>query len=196
MLTFIQPLLWHIVHWYSLGANNFPCARFSLKLISRLMMWTDEPSWDFAFWSLCWGGGWALLILCFPPQDCQAPGLSSSLGPRGEGIFLFLWNRYYILKISLLPIDSFKINEAYCSVYIILSLYHLGGILAISFSCFLCRNLDFPHRARGKESACQCRRCGFHPWVKKILGRRKWQPTAVFLPWKFHGQSSLAGYSP
>ena len=26
--------------------------------------------------------------------------------------------------------------------------------------------------------------------------RRKWQPTPVFLPGKFHGQRSLAGYSP
>ena len=26
--------------------------------------------------------------------------------------------------------------------------------------------------------------------------RRKWQPTPVFLPGKFHGQRNLAGYSP
>ena len=26
--------------------------------------------------------------------------------------------------------------------------------------------------------------------------RREWQPTAVFLPGEFHGQKSLAGYSP
>ena len=26
--------------------------------------------------------------------------------------------------------------------------------------------------------------------------RRKWQLTPVFLPWKLHGQRSLAGYSP
>ena len=50
-----------------------------------------------------------------------------------------------------------------------------------------------------KESACQCRRlkrCGFKPWVGKIPWSRKWQPTPVFLPGKFHGQRSLAGYSP
>ena len=29
-----------------------------------------------------------------------------------------------------------------------------------------------------------------------IPGRRKWQYTPVFLPGKFHGQRSLAGYSP
>ena len=51
----------------------------------------------------------------------------------------------------------------------------------------------------GKEPFCQCRRCKryeFNPWVRKILWRRKWQPTPVFLPGKFHGQRSLVGYSP
>ena len=28
--------------------------------------------------------------------------------------------------------------------------------------------------ASGKESACQCRSCGFNPWVKKITWRREW----------------------
>ena len=33
-------------------------------------------------------------------------------------------------------------------------------------------------------------------WVRKISWRRKWQPTAVFLPGKSHEQGSLVGYSP
>ena len=48
----------------------------------------------------------------------------------------------------------------------------------------------------GEESACQCRRHGLDPWVKKIPWRRKWKSTPVFLPGKSHGQRSLAGYSP
>ena len=47
-----------------------------------------------------------------------------------------------------------------------------------------------------KESACQWRRWGFNPWVRKIPWRRKWQPSPVFLPGKSHGQRSLAGYNP
>ena len=35
-----------------------------------------------------------------------------------------------------------------------------------------------------------------NPWVRKIPGRRKWQPTPVFLPGKSHGQGCLVGYSP
>ena len=33
-------------------------------------------------------------------------------------------------------------------------------------------------------------------WVRKIPWSRKWQPTQVFLPGKFHEQRSLVGYSP
>ena len=36
----------------------------------------------------------------------------------------------------------------------------------------------------------------FNPCVRKILCRRKWQPTPGFLPGKSHGQRSLAGYNP
>ena len=36
----------------------------------------------------------------------------------------------------------------------------------------------------------------FDPWVGKILWRRKWQPTPVFLPGKSHGWKNLVGYSP
>ena len=43
----------------------------------------------------------------------------------------------------------------------------------------------------GKESACNA-----DPWVRKIPWRREWQPTPVFLPGEFHGQSTLMGYSP
>ena len=53
--------------------------------------------------------------------------------------------------------------------------------------------------ASGKEPACQGRRLKrhrIHPWVRKIPWRRKWQPTPVFLPGKFLGQRSLAGYHP
>ena len=57
----------------------------------------------------------------------------------------------------------------------------------------------FPGGASDKEPTCQCRRykrCGFHPWVRKIPWRKACQPTPVFLPGEFHRQRSLTGYSP
>ena len=41
-----------------------------------------------------------------------------------------------------------------------------------------------PRWLSGKKSACQCRRCGFSSWVRKIPWRRKGQPPLVFLPGK------------
>ena len=47
----------------------------------------------------------------------------------------------------------------------------------------------FPRGFSGKELTCQSKRHGFSSWVGKILWRRKWQPTLVFLPGKSHGAS-------
>ena len=55
----------------------------------------------------------------------------------------------------------------------------------------------FPGGATGKEPACQCtrhKRCWFDPWSRKILWRRKQQPTPGLLPGESHGQRSLVGY--
>ena len=52
------------------------------------------------------------------------------------------------------------------------------------------RKWGFPGGSDGKESACSTGDLGFITW------RREWQLTPVFLPGEFHGQRSLAGYSP
>ena len=41
-------------------------------------------------------------------------------------------------------------------------------------------SLGLPRGFNGKESAFQCRRHGFAPWVWTIHWRRKWQPTPVW----------------
>ena len=48
-----------------------------------------------------------------------------------------------------------------------------------------------PEQVSGKESTCQCRRCRFDPWVRKISWSRKWQPTpGIFLLGIFHGREA------
>ena len=39
-------------------------------------------------------------------------------------------------------------------------------------------------------------RCRFNLWVRKILSRRAWQPTHVFMPGESHEQRSQASYGP
>ena len=68
----------------------------------------------------------------------------------------------------------------------------LYPVSAISLSVQFCDTDEveaFPGDASGKEPACpgrRCKRCRFSPWVGKILWKRKWQTTTVFL----HGESS------
>jgi len=54
----------------------------------------------------------------------------------------------------------------------------------------------FPGATSGKESACQCKKCRFNPWVRRIPWSRKKQFCSVFLPGKSRGQRSLAGHTP
>ena len=74
----------------------------------------------------------------------------------------------------------------------IVSMFNMTNVF-VSF--LLIKLTGLPRWLSGKESACQCRRRGFEPWVRKTPWRRKWQPTAVFLPGESHGQGSLVGYS-
>ena len=65
----------------------------------------------------------------------------------------------------------------------------------IRFYGWIIVRYGLPWCLTGKQSTCQCRRCGFDPCVGKILWTRKWQPTLIFLPRKSHGQRGLAGHS-
>ena len=55
---------------------------------------------------------------------------------------------------------------------------------------------SFPGGSEVKNPPANVGDVGFDPWVGKIPWSRKWQPALVFLPRKFHGQWSLADYSP
>ena len=73
-----------------------------------------------------------------------------------------------------------------------------SGLGSLPWSFSSCHS-SLPSECRwlsGKESTSQCRRRKFNPWWRKIPWGRKWQPTTIFLPGKFHGQSSLVGYGP
>ena len=78
-------------------------------------------------------------------------------------------------------------------LYIYKHISNLHNILArLVLVCFFG---GIPRWLSDKESAYQCKRCGFNPWVGKMLWRRKWWPTSVFLLEKSHRQRNLAGYT-
>ena len=64
------------------------------------------------------------------------------------------------------------------------------------FKFFYVNVVWLPWWLRWQRIHLQRRTPGFNPWVRKIPWRMAWQPTPVFQPGEFHGQRSLAGYSP
>ena len=73
---------------------------------------------------------------------------------------------------------------------------HMGKYV-IKFVVALMISFSYQSLVTQRERLClQCRRCGLNPWVEKILWRKKWQATSLFLPGKSHGQRSLVGYNP
>ena len=56
--------------------------------------------------------------------------------------------------------------------------------------------MELPSWLRGKESACQCRTCGFSPWVGMIPGGGNGNPLQYSCLENHYGQRSLVGYSP
>ena len=100
------------------------------------------------------------------------------LGVNWPSVYYFL-TFHFILEYSWWTMShEFQVYSKVIQFYIYIYLQHLTGCLS------------------GKESARQWRRHRFNPWVRKILWRRNWQPTPVFLPGKSHGQRRLVNYSP
>ena len=78
----------------------------------------------------------------------------------------------------------------------LLSVMLAVGLLYMAFIMLRYVPSGFPRWLSGKESTCQCRRHAFSPCIRNIWWKKKWPPTPVFLPGKFHVQRSLEGYSP
>ena len=92
---------------------------------------------------------------------------------------------YHAVKVSVFQL-CWKVAREYQSQPI------LSDKMYIKF-------LGFPANTSDKDPVCQCRRHkrrSFHPWVRNIPWSRKWHPIPVFLPWKSHGQRSMAGCTP
>ena len=80
---------------------------------------------------------------------------------------------FFICLISLSMVISRSINVAVNSF--------------VSFFCIV---------AQMVKNLPAIQETAFNPWVRKIPWRREWLLTLIFLPGEFHGQRSLAGYSP
>ena len=92
-----------------------------------------------------------------------------------------------------------QLYKCQCSFLLTLSSLSYFCVLLVDINLSYESYLGFSGGASGKEPTYYCRRWKRHKfdlWLGKIPWNRKWQSTPGFLPGKFHGQRSLAGYSP
>ena len=61
---------------------------------------------------------------------------------------------------------------------------------------FMSLDMGFPRYSHSKEPTSNVGDPGSIPGLGRSPGEREWQPTLVFLPEEFHGQSSLVFHSP
>ena len=116
-----------------------------------------------------------------------------------DKLHMCMWHRREPNKIGetckhALPLNMFLTSRIAKTKKLMLLCWQVVDIRDISYIWY--KRYQLPRWLRGKESACQCRRCrrpGFDPWVGNIPCNRKWQPTPIFLPGKFYGQRSLKG---
>ena len=113
-------------------------------------------------------------------------------------LFCFSFHVYNITWYSSLWLISLRIIES-SSVLLHMVRFHFLWMNYFLGCVCMCVCVWFSRWLSGKEAIChhrRHRRHGFNPWVRKIPWSRKWQPTPVFLPGKFHGQRSLVDCSP
>ena len=89
--------------------------------------------------------------------------------------------------IKVIIIQDFSHRKNLCDIcfHIMMSLC-LQAVLDKRKFYFLRSNTWLPRQLSGKESTCQCRRRGFHPWVRKIPLEEEMANHA----WKSRGQCS------
>ena len=145
----------------------------------------------------------SILAEADPPWCPPAPIPTHLNPPWADHTLCFIWSLPFAsLLVSNVLMCLFSCFQALSKMHLrsFCNLHFKFSIPCLQFNhvgphdCsffFFSPKLGFPGGLSGKESACQCRRHGFDPWVKKIPWRRKWQPTAVYLSGKAHGQRSV-----
>ena len=142
---------------------------------------------------LSWGFGFLLVVKAFGAPPVKASDLHFILlgDPSPPVCGLHIWLAQAVSDKEQAP-DAWALPVDLCTsrtIYIYTLAVHMQ-------SCFFhFRGVGLPPWLSQWRIRLRCRRHR-KTWVGKIPGRRAWQPTPVFLPGEFHGQSSLEGYSP
>ena len=113
-------------------------------------------------------------------------------------VFMHCFQSYTLVKRITCCHQALDTKNGLKSWKSMVFLIPLNIFLHIFYFCLEMTLVKIPGGPSDKETAFQWRRHlrhGVNPWVRRILWRRKWQPTPVILSWEYHRQGSLEGYS-
>ena len=151
-------------------------------------------------WNVAQQASLSMGILQAKIQDWVAmPSSRGSSQPRSWTQVSSIAGGFFTIWVTREALDDHTIvNKEKLLIFRKYPLTHVKGhcVSNSSKKYIVGMKIGLPWGLSSKESACQCRRYRFHPWIRNLPWRRKWQPTSSFLPGKFHGQRSLVGYSP
>ena len=106
---------------------------------------------------------WLQLQFILAPQQVTLGPVRAPRMPEGSQIQVFKGER----KLLELDFNQSTTQQAFT-----------GPLLCLRVHVF--STLRLPLGLSGKEPTCQSRRCRFDPLIRKIPGRREWQPSPVF----------------
>ena len=158
-----------------------PCLRVKIQAWQQWLFSTLPPTsanqWSLLSWITTVSHMWHVMSCAFPYALSEAfPDFNPSFLPRGE------------IK-DFFPSSLSSKLEKVLALKNLIHAKNYRGLHRYQWGC------PWWLRWKKKKICLQCRRPGFTSWVRKILWRRGWLPTPVFLPGEFH-EHSLAGYSP
>ena len=95
-----------------------------------------------------------------------------------------------LLQITLFHFYGWVTSHCIYVAYLLYP-FTVDGHLVASMSC-----VGLPLWVSGKESTCNVGDLGLIPGSRRLLWRRVWQPTPVFMSGESHGQRGLVGHDP
>ena len=148
-----------------------------------------EPLSSFTSWSTRFDSTWEWWSQSKMSASCSFMKISSYLEER-SGFGLMRWHKVWPLSEALAGLCLYLL----CWWCTLEEIRWQGG-----FPLCTWKKIGAVNDVRASLVAYICwqfRRPGYDSRVRKILWRREWPPTPLFLPGESHGQGNLVGYSP
>ena len=149
------------------------------------MLRPPRSVWCTAVGAQSGSGGVICVIRVFPPQEaCDKAGMAQWVVTRGWSFLQILYCGGFQIQWEIESIWQATLNSSPRLLrFAVLTLSHVNTSVhpPIHLPIHLLFSA-FPRWWRIHLPIRSHRRLGFDPWVRKIPGRRKYQPTSVFLP--------------